>query len=985
MSLTRPLIFAAAFAMLTLPLIPTTVWAQSAQSASLVGKVTDESGAAIPGVTVTVTSPQLQVRQVATVTAAEGDYRLLELPSGTYKVTFELNGFQTSVREDLHLSVGLSCRVDVTMKIGGLEETVQVSGISPVVDTVSVTGQTTLLQDQLRTIPMGGTMQEMLPLAAGVSIQAKPDVGDSNLAARNAIITYGVILQPTLDVEGINLTTDHAADTAVYLNSFSLEEVQFKTSGNNADIAFPGVAQVALLKSGSNTFHGSARGAYENPKWQGNNITPALSAQGITNTNPIVSPGYYEDLVDMGGRIIRDKLWFYGGYSTQAVTQGSVGFVAAPNAAGCWFVTCGGTTAATTHTDLPGFSTKVSYQLNSRTKLIASDMYALKHLSQNGGSTTTPLPSARFQRQPGSAWKGEMQSSPTAKLLIDVLAGHGGYHVNYIDQPAFNVIGYPNGTDVPGNPTSIETSNKLNTGPAINPEDRPQNRYEMKAYATFIPAKEHLGGTHQLKFGTTDDWEFAGTRILHDKVSGDYQLQFNQGVPSQIVVYNYPFATSINNLFSRAAYLTDTYGIGRVTLNLGVRWERYHNFTPPQTKEAGQFSNIFPAKSYPKTDVLTWTDTVPRAGAAWDVLGDGKTVVKGSFGIFGDTMGDLFSNAFNSNASATQTYSWNGPCVTTAFKNNTFNNTSCDVTPDFLASLPSQTPLSATGGINSVINANLKQNKTYEYTARVERELVPNVAVSVGYVYHKVKNTWVTNYQYLRPYDTWVPATPAAPFIDQVTGQPVTIYTYPASEVGAAFNFLKAVNAQDDRSDTFQSYEVAVTKRYSKRWTGSASFWTTKNHQWIASTTATAANPQSPNDDRFPIDNTRNWEGRANVTYTIPFGVNVSGSYRAQSGAQGQRTEVFTAASTVLRQGNVTLRMGPVGEFHAPAVQILAVRAAKIVSLGGSRKMEVTFQLFNALNSSGVTSKNYLTGTQFGQVTGITSARVARIGAAYTF
>src|ERR1700730_16392392 len=98
MSLTRPLIFAAAFAMLTLPLIPTTVWAQSAQSASLVGKVTDESGAAIPGVTVTVTSPQLQVRQVATVTAAEGDYRLLELPSGTYKVTFELNGFQTSVR-----------------------------------------------------------------------------------------------------------------------------------------------------------------------------------------------------------------------------------------------------------------------------------------------------------------------------------------------------------------------------------------------------------------------------------------------------------------------------------------------------------------------------------------------------------------------------------------------------------------------------------------------------------------------------------------------------------------------------------------------------------------------------------------------------------------------------------------------------------------------------------------------------------------------
>jgi Carboxypeptidase regulatory-like domain len=982
---TRSLGVLAALAVIILGLVPAMARAQSAQSSSLVGKVTDESGAAMPGVTVTASSPQLQVGQKTAVTGVEGDYRILELTPGTYKVTFELAGFQTNVREDLHLTVGLAGRVDVTMKIGGLEETIQVSGISPVVDTVNVTGQTTLLQEQLRTIPMGGTMQEMLPLAAGISMQSKPDVGDSNLAARSAIITYGVVLQPTLDVEGINTTTDHAADTAVYLNSFSLEEVQFKTSGNNADIAFPGVAQVAVLKSGSNVFHGSARGSYENPSWQSNNVTPELAAQGITNTNPIVDPGYYESLLDLGGHIIKDKLWFYGAYSKQAVTQGAVGFVGAPNADGCWFVTCGGTTPATTHTDLPGFSVKVSYQLNSKTKLIATDMYALKHLSQNGGSTTTPLPSARYQRQPGSAWKGEMQSSPSAKLLVNVLAGHGGYHVNYIDQPAFNVLNYPDGTDVPGNPTTRETSNSLNTGPAINPEDRPQNRYEAKGYATYIPAAEHLGGTHQLKVGTTLDWEFAGTRILEDKKSGDYQLQFTRGVPSQIVIYNYPFATSINNLYSQAFYVTDSYGIGRVTLNLGVRWERYHNFTPAQSKEAGQFSNIFPAQSFPKKDVLTWTDTVPRAGAAWDVTGNGRTVIKGSFGMFGDTMGDLFSNAFNSNAQATQTYAWTGPCVTTPYKNNSFNNTSCDVTPDFLATLPSLTPVSATGGINSDINPDLKQNKTYEYTVRLERELVPNVAVSAGFVYHKVKNIWITGYQYQRPYSTWIPAEPTAPFIDGLTGAPVTIYTYPASEVGAAFNRLKAQNAMDDRPDTFQSYEVAITKRYSKKWTGSASFWTTQNHQWIASTTVSAAMPQSPNDDRFPTDDTKYWEGRANVTYSFPWGINASMSYRSQSGAPGQRTQSFTAANTVLRQGTVTLRMGPYGEYHAPAVQIVAIRAAKNISVGGSKKVELSFQLFNAMNSSGITSVNYLTGTQFGQVTGITSGRVARIGAAFTF
>src|SRR6185436_7961371 len=303
----NPAMMAVGLALLLAGLLPHTVSAQSAQSASLVGKVTDESGGAMPGVTVTVKSPQLQVPQVTTVTGVDGDYRVLELPPGTYSIGFELSGFQSQMRTDVHLTVGLAGKVDVVLKIGALEETIQVSGQSPVVDTVNVTGQTTLMQDQLRTIPMGGTMQEMLPLAAGVSMQSKPDVGDSNLAARSAIITYGVVLQPTLDVEGINTVTDHAANTAVYFNSFSLEEVQFKTSGNNAEIGFPGVAQVAVLKSGSNTFHGNYRGAYENPNWQNSNVTDELAAQGIRTTNPITDPGFYEYVFDLGGRVMKDK------------------------------------------------------------------------------------------------------------------------------------------------------------------------------------------------------------------------------------------------------------------------------------------------------------------------------------------------------------------------------------------------------------------------------------------------------------------------------------------------------------------------------------------------------------------------------------------------------------------------------------------------------------------------------------------------------
>jgi hypothetical protein len=246
-------------------------------------------------------------------------------------------------------------------------------------------------------------------------------------------------------------------------------------------------------------------------------------------------------------------------------------------------------------------------------------------------------------------------------------------------------------------------------------------------------------------------------------------------------------------------------------------------------------------------------------------------------------------------------------------------------------------------------------------------------------VYHRIANNYNNNIQYLRPYETWIPA--AGTFTDALTGAPITIYTYPASEVGSAFNVLKAQNAPGDRSDTYHSFEVAATKRYSKRWTGTASFCATKNHRWLG----IAATPQSPNDDRFPIDNTWNWEARASGTYNLPFDISLSSSYRAQSGDREQRTQQFTASSSILRQGSVTLRMREYGEYSGPTVQIVAIKAAKNFALGQGRRFELNFQVFNALNASGITSINRLTGPQFGFATGIVSARVARLGAGISF
>lgn len=944
---------------------PAVVRAQAAASASITGRITDATGGAVPDAAVSVTGPALQVSAVNVVTDQDGNYRVLDLPApGVYRVAFAHPGFETVVHPDLNLSVGFAARVDAVMKVGQVEQTVEVTGSSPVVDTVNNSGGTTLQLMEIQETPKGLGLQELLPMSAGVSMQGKPDVGDSNLAARSAIITYGVLSEPYLQVEGINVTSSHDLDTAVYFDSFSLAEAEFKTSGNNADVPFAGVNMVAVMKSGGNDFHGTLIGDWESPRFQGNNITPALASYGLTNTNPLKD--YYDYSGDLGGRIIRDKLWFYGGISKQTLTSGQFGFVGGPDAAGCW--TCLDAPEADVISTLTQENIKVSYQLNSKTRLIGAWQHSLKFLSAQGASSTEPLPSSLYEHQPANMYKGEVEFVPTPHLLINVIAGYGGYHVHYTDEP---------GTDKPGHPSSQELTTKLLTGPNDFPDDKPQNRYEGRGTVSYVT------GRHQFKFGTEETWEAGNTQALANQAAGDYLLLFSKGAPNEIQTFNYPFNPN-NQLHTQSLFVTDTWKVAkRLVLNYGVRWERYNDFYPDQTKPAGQFSA---AATYPGQHLLTWKDVVPRVGGTWDMFGNGKTLLKGSFGLFGDTMGDLWGNTFNPDALVTTTYKWSGPCVNTGFNNVSYNNTSCDASPDTLASLnPSSSNfISATGGLNELNNPGLKQDKTYEYVGKVERELMPNISFSASYIYHKVTNLYnslegttvstASGINILRPYSIY--AVPVS-LTDTLTGNPVTLYTYPSSYSSSSFNQFEVVNAPANRPDTYKTIEVAVTKRYSKRWNAQASFWATKNHEWIQ-----AISP-SPNSDPFPIDNTWNWEARAAGFYTLPRGFEVSGFYRAQSGIPGQRTESFS--SPLLLQGSVTMRMEPFGAERGPVIAIANLKVAKNIRIRESMKLQLNSELFNLLNSSSATSTSYLTGATYLHPTGIVSPRVARIGMQFSF
>lgn len=973
---------------------PGAAYGQALASASITGKVVDPNGAAIPEASITVTGPALQVPKVTGSTDSEGNYTIVDLPApGTYRIAFEMTGFQTFVQSDVHLTVGLTGRVDASLKIGQVGQVVEVSGENPVLDPVSIANTATLPESEIRDVPRGLRTQELLTQTPGVGLAGPPDVGDSNFGNRYFIVTYGVVLNPTLDIEGMNTSIAKNPTTAVFVNSTGVAEAEFTPSGNNADVAYPGVNQEIILKSGSNTFHGNVMAEFERPSFQGNNITPALAAppNNLTKSNPLVGSGFYDYAANIGGFVLPNKLWFFGGYSTEVVSQGYPGLVGAPDSSGNWL----GATApvANLNSSNPQYDYKISYQVSKNTQIIWALIHADLYNSDNNPGKFRPLPNGTVLNQPGSSWHAEVQSTIGKRFILDALFGHAGYHVRYTAEPASALasFGWTKGADFPGSPSQEELSTGLLTGPANQVLDRPNNRYELKAIGTFIPTNHHLGGTHQLKFGTTDDWEYGATAVDSNKLSGNYQLNFQNGVPNQIVIYNYPYPTSMNILHSQAGFITDKWVIGRVAINAGVRAERYHNFYPTQTGVAGQFSNIFPVQTFPRADILTWSDIVPRVGAAWDVRGNGKTVIKANFGLFGDTMGELFAATFNPNAAKSNTYNWNGPCQSVDPKAPVEYN--CDVTQAFLDSLPSLKPISATGAQAQVLNPGLKQNRTHEYTVRVERQIVPNVALEGAYVRHSLFNMYdaATNagspvmgitsinngVDVGHPYNSW---TVPVVFNDTFQGvtKAVTVYTYPK---GSGSNANEVVNNPDNRPDVYNTLAVSLTKRYSKRWNGFVSYWITKNHRWIQGTAGIVG---SPNDDPYPLDDTWNWDTRAAFSYFLPKGFEVSTLFRAQSGTPGQRISKFN--SSALSQGSTTIRMGPFGEFRGPVVPLWNLKIAKVFTIHDRFKLEANTQFYNLTNSSANVTTNYQTGAStFGVASDIMSPRVLRLGGNFSF
>ena len=571
-------------------IIPATAAAQVGQTAVLTGTVTDSSGAAIPGATVTVTSPSMIGGSRSVVTEADGTYRFPALAPGTYEVTYELQGFTSSKRE-VRLLLGQTISADQTLSVGGLQESVMVSGQAPIVDVTSSSSAKNLPQEVMEFIPFTSRFGPGAMLLA-------PGVNPNNYSSYGS----GASSSNSYMIDGVDVSDPEGGTIWVFANHNWIQEVQVVGLGANAEFGgFTGVASNSLFRSGSNIFSGLIETLWENDALTGDNTTAEILKENPNLTAPTTD--YVTDTTaQIGGPIKKDKAWFFTSFQYYRPITAAAGYPPPVNefyTASQW--NAKGPVARVENS--PRFLVKPTLKLGQSDQLTGffeTDMYKVDGRGQ--GATTAPIATVH-QDSPEVAWNINYTKVLTPSAVFDVkYSGFWGYYY----------LSPYNGDDTMGWIDFDENVFAVNSYYYYN-ADRTRNQ----ANASITQFASGFAGDHNLKFGA----EFERSTIVSELgyPGGGYVAAYS-GVPYYAYMWDGYLKDSVNTRYS--AFAQDSWQVNnRLTINPGIRLDMNRG----TLNSAPNGDNIFKTNSWG-----------PRVGFAFDVRGDGRTVFKGHWGRYYD-------------------------------------------------------------------------------------------------------------------------------------------------------------------------------------------------------------------------------------------------------------------------------------------------------------------------------------------------------------
>jgi hypothetical protein len=698
-------------------------------------------------VTVEAASPVLIEKVRSVVSDDTGQYRIVDLRPGTYSVTFTLPGFSTVRREGVELTGDFVATINADLKVGALEETITVTGETPVVDVQSVRTQTTVSKDVIAAIPVSRNATGITSLIPGMSNNNDSGNIGGGIGGGVGTIHGGRGSDSRTYADGIN--TGWAGGSAGGGNmagsTASAQEVVVSTSGGLGEAETSGVVLNVIPREGSNTFSGGFQYSGANDSMQGDNYTESLQQQGLRSPSTLLM--VYDVVGQGGGRIVRDKLWFYLTYR-QTEAESTV--------PGMWFNRNAGNPNAfgvDFDRDRPAFSDgvdrngigRLTWQVTPRNKvnLYWSEQYNSSNNVGGGTATVTPEASGRSLFQPSHIQQATWSSPLTSRLLAE--AGWGTYQARYRN-PKPREDGSHNdrmirfqeqSANQPAGIANLTSRMPAGVGGGFN-------HHLIGTLANNRASLSYVTGAHNMKFGYQGGFNNPSqtytyfNEVIHIRANNNRANRLTQTIVGDVTAN----PKIIRHLLPTSLYAQDQWTRNRLTLQGGVRYDHLVSNYPDQiicdegytascTKEL-----FWPAGS---TQGVKWDDVTPRFGLAYDVFGTGKTAVKFNIGkymeAFSATNTDLDLNPIiRTTISTTRTWTDNGDFVINCNLVNTEKNGECGAMADKTLGQETFSRTYDPGFVEGY------GNRPYNWNmgVQLQQEVAPRVSVNVGYF----RNWW---------------------------------------------------------------------------------------------------------------------------------------------------------------------------------------------------------------------------------------------------
>jgi hypothetical protein len=966
--------------------------AQTGQTfGELVGKVTDDQGGVLPGVTVTMSGPSAMGNPTA-VTNERGQYRFPAVNSGTYSLRFELTGFSPMVRQGIVVPVRQTITVDVPMKLASLQETVTVSGSSPTVDVENTKVGARLSQEILTAVPTSRTIFGSTTVLPGMTM-GRQDPGGLTAATSTGMVAHGA-QNYNLNYYGVTADTPSNYGSMYYMDFGSAEEISVDTAAMGAEVGGGGGANINIIpKSGGNAVKGDAlynvtgKGYWDH--FTGDNITDDLRAQGITD--PTLR-GLQDINANAGGPFVKDRLWWFGSFRNYRTIEATPGYT---------IVGSDGSLTNPFLSNLRNYTASGKYQITKNNQLSAFWTYNRKFQPHRAAGVTQPNPINTINQQsPKNLINGNWTSVMGQNTFLEVSSTY--FHMHFPSDASEEFYALPASQQHSSTfniATSIYTDGPDKDGTHFRDSYRQQQNIGLTRYID-----SWLGANHQLKTGF-ENWYGWGQEAFN--IFNDTRLRYTSNPdgtnlqPSEVYGWATPL-TQKQRMRNFAGFVQDRASYSRVTINAGLRWSYYDGNIPAQSGGGGRW---FPVTSYPEIDPgYNWNTLAPRTGVVVKLTEDGKNVAKASYSRYYEVMYMTEFSSINPNiidttdANIPVVYAWNGDL-----------NGNGVVDANELGNLKRQfTPKS------NAIDPNLRDPKNDEIMLAFQRELASNWSLNVDWIQRWFKDQTINQDCYGLPCDA-VASTAYAPTRvvtdfgpDNIRGtgddRQLTFYDVKPAYLGKD-TFLHTNcgnNVSVSCTQRYKAFEISVGKRMSNRWQMQTSYvWSKLDGDiWLDYTnpnnvidfvgqgaTATGSNTTSPDQPHaFKVLG----------SYQARFGVTVGANYQALSGLPRDRN-----LSVPFSQGTANIRVEPRGTYRADTLKLLSLRADKSFRISGPRRASFIVELHNALNSSAgqvtygtVTRGNAtqaafdaarLSVSYFGRTQEIVAPRVLKLGFKFDF